>query len=148
MASKTEQEVLQKYGVSSVEELAAKLEAAEEKAAGAEEKAKQAAAEVAKAEEDAEVQRAKLAAVQRDAEASARRMANRPAKERRVRLMVPISDMNPHDTQLSVTVNGRTYTIIRGEEVEVPASVAEVIRHSEEQAKALRALQAQTAFVG
>ena len=141
MASKIEQEILQQHGVSSVE-------AAEASAASAEEKARQAAADAAKAEEAAETQRAKLAAVQRDAEASAKRMANTPAREPRERLIVPISDMNPHDTQVSVTVNGRTYTIVRGEEVEVPASVAEVLRHSEEQARSLRALQAQTAFVG
>lgn len=35
------------------------------------------------------------------------------------------------ETHLFVGVNGRTYQIERGEYVEVPACVAEIIRHSE-----------------
>ena len=38
-------------------------------------------------------------------------------KEKKVSIVVPKSELNPHDLLVPVTVNGYTYQIIRGEEV-------------------------------
>lgn len=52
-------------------------------------------------------------------------------KERRVKVMLPI--INENDMTQYVAVNGRSFLIRRGEEVEVPESVAEVLKNSENQ---------------
>ena len=50
-------------------------------------------------------------------------------KEKTVKVTLPI--INENDMVLYVAVNGRSFQIRRGEEVEVPECVAEVLRLSE-----------------
>ena len=52
------------------------------------------------------------------------------AKETKVKIRLPITRDLKDD--VFVAVNGRTWLIKRGEEVEVPACVVEVLRHQEE----------------
>lgn len=136
--------------VKGAEETAAKLALAEEKLAQMEAQITRltAAMEGEKARADAAEDKAQqIAAMQRSAEAQVRRAGMRPAQERRVRVMVPVSDQNPQDTDIPVIVNGRTTLIRRGEEVEVPASVAEVLQHSVKQANACARVQAQFMYI-
>ena len=51
--------------------------------------------------------------------------------EKMVRVMLPI--INEHDMEQYVCINGRSWLIRRGEEVEVPECVAEVLKLSENQ---------------
>lgn len=51
-------------------------------------------------------------------------------KPKTEKIMLPLIRGERNREQF-VAVNGKTYLIKRGEEVEVPASVAEVLRHSE-----------------
>lgn len=52
------------------------------------------------------------------------------ATEKKVKIRIPLSrEMND---DVFVAVNGRTWLIKRGEEVEVPECVVEVLRHQEE----------------
>lgn len=51
-------------------------------------------------------------------------------KEKMVKIKLPLTRAEKED--VFVGVNGRTYLIQRGKEVSVPASVAEVLQHSEE----------------
>jgi hypothetical protein len=50
--------------------------------------------------------------------------------EKKVKIRLPISREQKDD--VFVAVNGRTWLIKRGEEVEVPECVVEVLRHQEE----------------
>ncbi len=52
------------------------------------------------------------------------------AKEKKVKLTIPMTRTEKED--VFVGVNGRRWQIKRGIEVEVPACVAEVLRHREE----------------
>ena len=52
----------------------------------------------------------------------------RPAKKVKVRLPLTRTEKN----DVYVAVNGKSYLIKRGVDVEVPESVAEVLRHREE----------------
>ena len=54
---------------------------------------------------------------------------NEPEKEKLVKIRIPRGRENQDD--VFVGVNGRTWLIKRGVEVEVPECVAEVIRNSE-----------------
>ena len=60
--------------------------------------------------------------------------ATETAKEKLVKIRIPRARDNQDD--VFVGVNGRTWLIKRGVEVEVPECVAEVIRNSEEAAEA------------
>lgn len=60
--------------------------------------------------------------------------AEKPKKEKMVKLMLPLLENG--DTEQYVAVNGRSFLIRRGEEVEVPECVAEVLRLSEKQKRA------------
>lgn len=51
--------------------------------------------------------------------------------EKMVRVTLPI--INEHDMEQYVGINGRSWLIRRGEEVEVPECVAEVLKLSENQ---------------
>lgn len=51
-------------------------------------------------------------------------------KEKRVRIKLPLTRSEKDD--VFVGVNGKTYLIKRGEAVEVPESVAEVLQHRED----------------
>ena len=52
--------------------------------------------------------------------------------EKMVKLKL-FKDNGQYKDDVFVAVNGRTFQIVRGEEVEVPASVAAVLEHSEAQ---------------
>ena len=56
--------------------------------------------------------------------------ANNDNKEKKVKIRIPRTKVNEED--VFVSVNNSTYMIKRGAEVEVPESVAEVLRHREE----------------
>ena len=58
-------------------------------------------------------------------------MAN-TAKQQSVKIRL-FKDNSRYKGDVFVSVNGRNYLIRRGEEVEVPAEVAEVLDHSETQ---------------
>ena len=49
---------------------------------------------------------------------------------KKVKIKLPLTRTEKDDKY--VAVNGKSYLIKRGEEVEVPASVAEVLQHEEE----------------
>ena len=51
-------------------------------------------------------------------------------KEKKVSIVVPKSELNPHDLLVPVTVNGYTYQIIRGEEVEVPVTIKNILKEA------------------
>lgn len=51
-------------------------------------------------------------------------------KEKKVTIVVPKSELNPKDTMVPVTVNGYTYCILRGEEVEVPKTVKDILKEA------------------
>lgn len=57
--------------------------------------------------------------------------AEKPKKEKMVKVLLPLLENG--DTEQYVAVNGRSFLIRRGEEVEVPECVAEVLRLSEKQ---------------
>lgn len=57
-------------------------------------------------------------------------MAAKPEKRVKMRLF---KDSGRYSGDVTVGVNGVFYKIKRGEEVEVPASVAEVLEHSDKQ---------------
>ena len=57
-----------------------------------------------------------------------------PKKEKMVKVLLPLLENG--DTEQYVAVNGRSFLIRRGEEVEVPECVAEVLRLSEKQKRA------------
>lgn len=57
-------------------------------------------------------------------------VATKPAKEKTVTINIPLTRHEKDD--VFVGVNGKNYLIKRGVDVEVPASVAEVLRHKEE----------------
>ena len=50
--------------------------------------------------------------------------------EKTVKIKIPLTRVEKDDVY--VAVNGKPYQIQRGKEVEVPASVAEVLQHREE----------------
>ena len=52
------------------------------------------------------------------------------AKEKKVTIVVPKSELNPHETVVPVTINGYTYQIKRGEEVEVPQTVKNILKET------------------
>lgn len=51
-------------------------------------------------------------------------------KEKKVTIVVPKSELNPKDKMVPVTINGYTYRIIRGEEVEVPVTVKNILKEA------------------
>lgn len=55
----------------------------------------------------------------------------KPKKEKMVKVLLPLLENG--DMEQYVAVNGRSFLIRRGEEVEVPECVAEVLRLSEDQ---------------
>lgn len=48
-------------------------------------------------------------------------------KEERIPVTIPISELNPQDLVVPVTINGYTYSIKRGEEVLIPRTVKELL---------------------
>ena len=57
-------------------------------------------------------------------------MAEKPIEEKKVKIKLPLTRSERDD--VFVGVNGKTWLIKRGVEVEVPASVVEVLQHREE----------------
>jgi len=51
-------------------------------------------------------------------------------KEVKVRIKVPIDPQNPEDKVVPVTINGYRYEIVRGETIEVPNAVADVLANA------------------
>lgn len=51
----------------------------------------------------------------------------------KVIINVPLNPMNPLDTDITVGLNGVIYKIKRGEDVEMPKAVAEILQHSAHQ---------------
>lgn len=62
-------------------------------------------------------------------------------KPKTVKIKLPLTRTEKDDVY--VAVNGKSYLIKRGEYVEVPASVAEVLRHKEEMLAQAMAYEAQ-----
>lgn len=52
------------------------------------------------------------------------------AKETQVTLIVPKSELNPQEKMVPVTINGYTYQILRGEQVTVPQTVADILKEA------------------
>ncbi len=52
------------------------------------------------------------------------------SKENQVTLVVPKSELNPQEKMVPVTINGYTYQILRGEQVTVPQTVADILREA------------------
>lgn len=72
-------------------------------------------------------------------------MATTETKEikapKKVKIRLPLTRTEKEDVY--VGVNGKTYLIKRGVDVEVPASVAEVLRHREEMLEQAMAYEAE-----
>lgn len=68
-------------------------------------------------------------------------MATTETKPKMVKIKLPITRNEKDDVY--VAVNGNSYLIKRGETVEVPASVAEVLRQKEEMLAQALAFEAQ-----
>lgn len=64
-------------------------------------------------------------------------------KPKKVKIRIPLSRTEKEDVY--VAVNGKSYLIKRGEEVEVPDYVAEVLKHSEDMQIKSMAYEAQAA---
>ncbi len=59
---------------------------------------------------------------------------NKNGTVKKVKIKLPVDRSDKDNTDLFVSVNGENFMIKRGESVEVPDYVEEVIRHSEEMA--------------
>ena len=70
-------------------------------------------------------------------------MANTATKSKMVKIKLPLTRSEKDDVY--VAVNGKSYLIKRGETVEVPESVAEVLQHKEEQLAQAMEYEAQAA---
>jgi hypothetical protein len=68
-----------------------------------------------------------------DDTAEAMPIAAAQAAEETVCIKVAIDPLHPKDRELFVALNGQTFLIKRGEAVDVPAGVAEIIEHAEAQ---------------
>lgn len=68
---------------------------------------------------------------------------NKPEKEKMVKIKIPLTRTESEDVWVSV--NFKSYLIKRGVEVEVPASVAEVLQHREEMLAKAMEFEAQAA---
>lgn len=77
------------------------------------------------------------------AETKTKTAAETVAKEKKVKIRIPLTRTEKDD--VFVGVNGRTWLIKRGEEVEVPECVAEVLRHREEMLTKAMAFEEQAA---
>lgn len=51
-------------------------------------------------------------------------------KEAKITITIPKSELNPHEMNVPVTVNGWTYNIKRGERVEVPMTVFNILKEA------------------
>ncbi len=60
-------------------------------------------------------------------------------------VFVKLPRMGLEQEDVFVSVNNRTYIVKRGEKVEVPAAVAEVLRHQEEMLETILRFQAKKA---
>ena len=69
--------------------------------------------------------------------------AEKVAKEKTVKIILPLTRTEKND--VPVGVNGKTWLIKRGVEVEVPECVAEVLRNSEEMLAKAMAFEEQAA---
>ena len=51
-------------------------------------------------------------------------------KEKKITITIPKSELNPHEMNVPVTVNGWTYNIKLGESVEVPMTVFNILKEA------------------
>lgn len=77
------------------------------------------------------------------AETKTTKAAEKVAEEKKVKIRLPLTRTEKND--VLVGVNGRTWLIKRGEEVEVPECVAEVLQHKEEMLTEAMAFEEQAA---
>ena len=70
-------------------------------------------------------------AVETDLDAQARSTGAVLAKEKKVRIKIPEDRKNPMNRVVPVCVNGYLYYINRGETVEVPETVAEILTQAQ-----------------
>lgn len=77
------------------------------------------------------------------AETKTKKVAEEVAEEKTVKIILPLTRTEKSD--VPVGVNGKTWLIKRGVEVEVPECVAEVIRNSEEMLSKAMAFEEQAA---
>ena len=77
------------------------------------------------------------------AETKTTKAAEKVAEEKKVKIRLPLTRTEKND--VLVGVNGRTWLIKRGEEVEVPECVAEVLQHREEMLSEAMAYEEQAA---
>ena len=69
--------------------------------------------------------------------------ANNAPKEKMVKIILPLTRKESEDVY--VGLNGKTYLIKRGVEVEVPEGVVEILRHKEEMLAVAMEFEAQAA---
>ena len=77
------------------------------------------------------------------AETKTTKATEKVAEEKKVKIRLPLTRTEKNDVH--VGVNGRTWLIKRGEEVEVPECVAEVLQHKEEMLTEAMAYEEQAA---
>ena len=77
------------------------------------------------------------------AETKTTKAAEKVAEEKKVKIRLPLTRTEKND--VLVGVNGNTWLIKRGEEVEVPECVAEVLQHKEEMLSEAMAFEEQAA---
>ena len=77
------------------------------------------------------------------AETKTTKAAEKVAEEKKVKIRLPLTRTEKND--VLVGVNGKTWLIKRGEEVEVPECVAEVLQHKEEMLSVAMAFEEQAA---
>ena len=77
------------------------------------------------------------------AETKTKKVAEEVTEEKKVKIRLPLTRTEKND--VLVGVNGRTWLIKRGEEVEVPECVAEVLQHKEEMLSEAMAFEEQAA---
>ena len=73
----------------------------------------------------------KLPAVEADLDAQARSTGAMLAKEKKVRIKIPEDHKNPMNRVVPVCINGYLYYINRGQTVEVPETVADILAQAQ-----------------
>lgn len=66
----------------------------------------------------------------RELKQDSKKTGNRLRKEPMVLVTIPKSELNPNELSVPVTINGYTYNILRGKEVEVPKTVKDILKEA------------------
>lgn len=72
----------------------------------------------------------KKAPSEAEIDAEAKQVGETLKKGGKVRIKIPVDKLNKSDTTVSVCINGHLYRIKRGETVEVPEVVADVLEEA------------------